>query len=130
VKKGAWGKLAFTKTYSTLPRDFRLNGRFTRLSGVGNVAVGGAASVTAVSQYTFMRDGRVLRDGSVGSSTSEGNASVVTSNVAPNKRGRYSIEGITLRIRYDDGREESRILVTDPADPDVIWLDGAGYTSH
>jgi hypothetical protein len=129
-KKGAWTKLAFTKTYSTLPRDFRLNGRFTRLSGVGNVAYGGTSSVTAVSQYTFLRDGRVLRDGSVGSSSSEGNASVVTSSVAPNMRGHYSIEGITLRIRYDDGREESRILVTDPADPDVIWLDGAGYTSH
>ena len=128
LKKGEWAKLAFNRTYSTLPADFRLNGRFRRLSGVGNVAIGGTSAVTSVSDYLFAPDGRVVRDGAVGSSSTAGDISVVTSTVAPNRRGRYSIDGITLRIRFDDGTEERRILVTDPADPkSVIWLDGSGY---
>lgn len=128
LDEGKWEKLQFRKTYSTLPRDFRLNGRFSRSGGVGNVAVGGTSSVTVVSQYLFAPDGRVVRDGSVGSSSSAGDISVVTSQVAPNRRGRYTIDGITLHIRYDDGSEESRILVTDPDDPkSVIWLDGDSF---
>jgi hypothetical protein len=123
-----WDKLAFRRTYATLPTDFRLIGRFRRLSGVGNIAVGGTQSVTAVSEYEFTADGRVVRDGAVGSTASAGGTSVVTSAVAANRRGRYTIDGITLRIRYDDGSEELRILVTDPTDPkSVIWLDGDGY---
>jgi hypothetical protein len=127
-KKGKWDKLAFRRTYSTLPRDFRLSGRFSRASGTGNIAVGGTASVTVVSQYEFTADGRVVRDGSAGSSASERGASVVTTSSAASQRGRYSIDGIMLRIRYDDGSQEQRILVTDPADEkSVIWLDGNGY---
>jgi hypothetical protein len=128
LKKGKWGKLAFSSTYSTLPADFRLNGRFTRASGTGNIAVGGTQSVTVVSTYLFAPDGRVVRDRAVGSSGTAADVSVVTSSVSPDKRGRYTIDGITLRIRYDDGAEERRILVTDPTDPkSVIWLDGNGY---
>jgi hypothetical protein len=33
-----------------------------------------------------------------------------------------------LRITYDDGSVESRILIADPTDPKTaIWLDGVGY---
>jgi hypothetical protein len=127
-KKGEWKKITFRKTYSTLPAGFRLDGHFTSLSGTGTIAIGGSSSVTAVSEYTFTIDGRVVRGGAVGSTSSEGNASVVTSNVAPSRRGRYEIQGVTLRIRYDDGSQELRILVTDPEDPkSVIWLDGRDY---
>ena len=103
-------------------------GGFSSLSGVGTVAVGGTSSVAVVSEYTFGADGRVIRGGASGSTTSAGGASVVTSNVAPSRRGRYDIDGVTLRIRYDDGSHEQRILVTDPDDPkSVIWLDGSSY---
>ncbi len=131
MKKGEWDKLAFRRTYSTLPADFRLNGRFRRLSGTGNVAVGGASSVSVMTDYVFAADGRVARDNVVGSTASAGDKSVVTSRVAPNRRGRYTIDGITLRIRFDDGSQESRILVTDPADPKrAIWFDGDGYVQR
>lgn len=126
--KGKWEKLAFRATYSTLPPDFRLNGVFRRNTGVGNVAMGGTAAVMVEREYLFSRDGRVVRGGTAGSSATGGDISVVTSHVAPNRRGRYTIDGITLQIRYDDGSEERRILVTDPTDPkSVIWLDGEGY---
>lgn len=127
--KGKWEKLAFRATYSTLPAGFHLTGHYSRLGGTGTVGVGGTASVTVVREYSFGADGQVVRGGAAGSSTRDGNASVVTSNVAPNRRGRYSIDGVTLRIRYDDGSQEQRIIVTDPADPkSVIWLDGDGFT--
>jgi hypothetical protein len=127
-KTDGWRKLAFQAAYSTLPADFRLNGRFRRLSGGGTVAVGGTASVAVVSDYQFAPDGSVIRNGSVGASSREGGASVVTSTISPDKRGRYRIDGITLHMRFDDGSEERRILVTDPASPKgAIWLDGRGY---
>ena len=127
-KKGKWQKIAFRKTYSTLPAGFKLNGHFSSLSGTGTIAIAGSSSVTAVSEYTFESDGRVIRGGAVGSTSSAGNAAVVSSHVAPSRRGQYEIEGVTLRIRYDDGSQELRILVTDPEDPkSVIWLDGTGY---
>lgn len=127
-KDGKWDDLEFQRTYGTLPADFRLEGRFRRSSGTGNVAVGGSQSVTVVSTFLFARDGRVVRDASVGSTGSAGDVSVATSQASPSQRGRYTIDGITLRIRYDDGHEESRILVTDPTDPkSVIWLDGDSY---
>lgn len=125
---GAWKKLAFRRTYSTLPRDFSLAGRFRRVGGTGSVALGGSAAVTVVSEYLFSADGRVVRDGAVASTAETGDASVVTSRIKPNLRGRYSIDGITLRIRYDDGSEETSVLVTDPADPkSAIWLDGRSF---
>ncbi|MCC7054433.1 MAG: hypothetical protein IT355_14285 [Gemmatimonadaceae bacterium] len=128
LKDGKWDKLEFQRTYGTLPRDFRLNGRFRRSAGTGNIAIGGTASVTVVSQYLFAPDGRVVRDGSTGSTASAGDISVATSGASPAQRGRYTIDGITLNIRYDDGSEERRILVTDPTDPkSVIWLDGDSY---
>ena len=128
LKDGKWDKLEFQRTYSTLPRDFRLNGRFRRSGGTGNVAVGGTSSVTVVSQYLFSPDGRVLRDGSAASTATAGDFTATASSAAPSQRGHYTIDGITLVIRYDDGKEERRILVTDPTDPkSVIWLDGDSY---
>lgn len=128
LDNGRWDKLAFPQTYSTLPPDFRLDGRFRRSSGTGNVALGGTQSVTVVSTYVFTRDGQVLRDVNVGSTASAGDVSVAARAAAPSQRGRYTIDGITLRIRYDDGHDESRILVTDPGDPkSAIWLDGNSY---
>lgn len=125
---GKWRNLGFRTTYSKLPAGFRLRGYFSRLSGTGNVAVGGASSVTVSREYAFTADGRVVRGGFASASAREGNGSVVTGSVAPNSRGHYTIEGVTLRIRYDDGSQEQRIIVTDPSDPSVIWLDGESYT--
>jgi hypothetical protein len=125
---GKWDKLAFQRTYSAMPNGFRLNGRFRRTGGTGNIAIGGSESVIVTNEYTFTPDGRVLRGGSAGATAAGGNVAVTTQSVAPDRRGQYSIDGLTLRIRYDDGTEERRILVTDPTDPkSAIWLDGDSY---
>jgi hypothetical protein len=123
-----WKALPFPTTYQSLPSQFRLNGTYRSLSGTGNVAVGGSASVAAWRAYTFSSDGRIMRGNGAGSSASSGGSSVVTSSVAPNQRGRYEIDGLVLRINYDDGSTENRIIITDPKDPkSVIWLDGTSY---
>lgn len=124
----AWKKLDFNNTYSTLPAGFALTGSYHALSGVGTLATGGTASVTLVEEYLFGADGRVVRGRAVGSAAQSTDISVVTSSVPPSQRGRYRIDGITLAIRYDDGSGETRILVTDPADPSVLWLDGTSFT--
>lgn len=123
-----WKALPFPTTYQSLPSQFRLNGTYRSLSGTGNVAIGGSASVAAWRAYTFFPDGRIVRGNGAGSSASSGGSSVVTSSVAPNQRGRYQIDGLVLRINYDDGTTENRIIITDPKDPkSAIWLNGTGY---
>lgn len=123
-----WKALHFQTTYPQLPDSFRLDGRFRSLSGVGNLAMGGSQSVTAFSEYRFTRDGRVLRGGGVGSTSAAGDVSTATAQPAPNQRGRYEISGLTLRIRWDDGSTENRIIVANPEDPKTgLWLDGVSY---
>jgi hypothetical protein len=129
--KSGWTAMSFRVIYTTLPSDFRLDGAFSAHSGVGTVAIGGTDSVTAWRRYRFSKEGRIERDGGAGGRAEFGDASVVTRSVAPNRRGRYRIDGLTLHIMYDDGSSESRILIADPTDPTgAIWLDGVGYTQH
>ncbi len=126
-----WKKLPFQSTFRQLPNDFRLDGLFRRLGGTGNVAVGGAASVAAWNEYRFTPDGRVSRGGGAGGRAESTGGSVVTRSQAAGRQGSYRIEGVMLNIRYDDGSEESRLIITDPKDPTgAIWLDGQGYAQR
>ncbi len=128
---GGWKAMAFTTTYARLPDELRLNGLYRNLSGTGNIAVGGNSQVAAWSEYRFWPDGRVARGGGAGAYAASGDASVATRREASNRRGQYRVEGFTLRIVYDDGSTESRVLITDPTDPKgAIWLDGVGYVQR
>jgi hypothetical protein len=125
-KKG-WKKLPFSATYPALPADFRLSGSYRSLSGAGNVAIGGSTSVAAWRNYTFTADGQVLRGSGAGASSDN----VAISSAKPNQRGRYEINGLILRMRYDDGSIEERIIITNPQDAkSAIWLDGVGYSKR
>lgn len=131
MKDGAWAPLPFENTYARLPADLRLAGRFRSTSGVGNVAVGGAQSVTVVDEYRFGADGRVVRTGAAGSTAQAGDTSVVTRGGPGERAGRYRVDGLLLRIDYDDGTREHRVLITDPAKPGgVLWLDGESYVER
>lgn len=124
--KEGWEALAFQKALSTLPPDLRLDGRFRPLPGAGS-AEGGTASVSAWPVYRFFADGGVVREQAAGASAGAQDAPAAT-GVTPERHGRYRIDGLTLRIVYEDGGEERRFLVTDPALPNsAIWIDGAGY---
>lgn len=131
MKKGTWERIAFTKTYASLPPGFRLNGLFRRLSGTGNMGAGGSDSVTLVRDYRFWPDGSVVRGSAAGASASSGDSSVVTRSTAPDARGEYRIDGLTLSITYGSGSTEQRMIVADPDNPKTaIWLDGEGYVQR
>jgi hypothetical protein len=101
--------------------------RVSEIDSFGFVAIGGSASVAVWSTYNFSSEGRVMRGRGAGSS----NAGVVTSSVAPSQRGRYQIDGLTLRMTYDDGSTEERLIIANPKDPKTaIWLDGSGYSKR
>lgn len=128
LKGGTWSKLPFRNTYPSLPNGFRLDGFFRSLGGAGTVAIGGTQSVAAWSEYQFWPDGRIQRGGGAGAQAADAGGSVVATAAEPNRRGQYRIDGLELVVRWDDGRDERRILITDPADPKAaIWLDGVGY---
>ena len=128
TKKG-WENLPFTAIYSKLPDGFKLNGRFQALSGSGNTALGGSDFVAAWSTFDFLPDGRVVKGGGAGGYSAFQQASSAFSSVAPERRGRYRIEGLMLNIAYDNKATEQFLIVSDPKDPSVIWLDGRSYTS-
>jgi hypothetical protein len=119
-----WRDLAYQVTYPRLPDDFRLNGKFNSTSGIGTAG----ESVVAYRQYRFLANGQVECEAGVGSNSKVANSTTVSKTVAPNRKGSYRVEGLTLRIAYEDGSNESYVLVTDPKDPRAIWLDGVGYT--
>ncbi len=124
--KEGWEALAFQKTYSTLPPGMRLDGRYRPVAG--RASAGSADSESAWSEYRFFADGRVIRAQDAGASSEAQDAPAASVSVTPERRGRYQIEGLALRIVYDDGREERRFLVTDPALPhSAIWIDGAAH---
>lgn len=130
-KDGTWTALPFDNTYARLPPDLRLAGRFRSTSGVGNLAVGGQQSVTVVDEYRFSPDGHVVRTGAVGSTAQAGGTRVVTRGGPGERAGRYRLDGLLLRIDYDDGSREQRVLITDPAKPGgVLWLDGESYVER
>ena len=124
ISAEGWRNLAFQVSYPKLPDGFKLNGKFNSTSGIGS----GGESVVAWRQYQFDSNGEVTREGGVGSNSQVAESSTVSKTVAPNRKGRYRVEGLTLRIAYEDGTTESFVLVTDPKDPRAIWLDGVGYT--
>lgn len=128
AQKSGWEALPFQTTYPKLPNNFKLDGLFRSLSGAGTVAIGGNQLVAAWQDYRFSADGRVVRGNGAGGSAESGGTAIATSSTAPNQRGRYRVEGLTLYITYEDGSSERRILITDPKDPkSVIWLDGVSY---
>jgi hypothetical protein len=127
-RTSGWKALPFRTLYATLPADFRLDGTWRSIGGTGNVAMGGTDMLVGWRDLRFFRDGRFERGGGSGGSVSGAGASTVFSGTAATRTGRYTIDGLELVLRYDDGAVERRIIVTDPAAPTALWLDGAPYT--
>ncbi|EGF92740.1 hypothetical protein ABI_11770 [Asticcacaulis biprosthecium C19] len=124
---GQWRPILGNKVWTTLADTSGLHGRFKATGGGGNLAVGGTDAVFVETSYTFLPGGRIVRDGVAGASSSFGSASTVT-GANSGRTGRYLIDGLTLKITYDNGAQESLILMTHPDDGGIIWLDGTAYT--
>lgn len=127
-----WTRLDFQATMDRLPADFKLAGDYQFMSGTGNTAIGGTSSVASWSTWSFLRDGTFsVNGGAAATSTAEGGgtrARVFSSSQSGARGGRYSIDGYVLTMRDSDGHDEVHLVVTDPTDPTVVWIDGDGYT--
>jgi len=119
-----WSKLEWTTCYDRLPPGFVLEGRYHCFSGGAIRLATASSSIASWQNLWFERSGRFTIGGGMVSTTGR-----VTSRAqAPSADGSYEISGYTLTLRYDDGRTADRVIVADPADTRVIWIDGAGYT--
>jgi hypothetical protein len=129
MKSKGWDNITYTAVYSTLPRTFRLDGRYHSMGGGGNTAMGGGQAVAAWSDYLFRPDGSVQRGGGAAASSTGAGVDVTVGSNAASRRGRYRIEGLILAIDYDDGSQERRVIIADPKDEGrgTMWLDGEGY---
>ncbi|MBX3142766.1 MAG: hypothetical protein KF813_03335 [Trueperaceae bacterium] len=128
-RSAGWENLPFSATYAALPAGFQLSGRYLSLGGGGDIAFGGTTSVAAWTEYTFLPGGVVVRGGGAGGQSEFAGASVAVASLPADQRGRYEVDGIMLRMAFDDGATFSYVLVTDPDDEgSVIWLDGVAYS--
>jgi len=126
-RSGKWNGLVNNQIWTTPPSSAGLSGRFTATGGGGDMALGGTSAVFTQTSYTFQPGGRVTREG-LASATSEAGGASTVSGSHGDRSGRFTIDGLTLTITYDDGRRDTAILMTHPTDKDIIWIDGVAYT--
>lgn len=123
-----WKKISYTKTYDRLPKGFKLSGSYEHISGTGNTAFGGGASIAAWSDLVFDRDGTFHTGGGISGSIEDANSRAIASGTAASQHGTYEVNGYVLTFHYSDGHDENRMITTDASDTSTIWLDGLGYT--
>jgi hypothetical protein len=89
-------------------KGMKLNGEYRHVSGGGSIAFGGGNSFLSESSYTFFPDGTFSSDRSSSFITGPGaGADGVTGmggSSGGGTRGRYDVEGYTLKLTYPDGR--------------------------
>ena len=131
TQSGKWNKVLNNQVWRSAPVT-SLSGRFTHTGGGGNLAVGGTDAVFTQRSFDFLPGGRVARDALASASSSvEGGGSKTSTTTASRsgqRVGRYTVQGLTLQIAFDDGSRESHTFMTYPRDPGIIWIDGAAYT--
>jgi hypothetical protein len=131
ARDGQWKPLPYKTFIGPLPAGYKLERTYTRLSGSGSIAIGGTSSVSVWQTLAFTRDGMFSRDGGA-SAFDRGNDTrpgVIANSTQATARGTYEVSGFTLTLRYADGRVETRMIAVDQKEPQVIYLDGNGYTS-
>jgi hypothetical protein len=130
-KSGTWRPILNNQVWTEPPSTSALQGRFVATGGTGNTAMGGTSAVFAQTTYRFLPGGRLIREGFASSSSEASGGGSTTSVVMGSKgerAGRYTIDGLTLKVTFDDGRQDSAILMTHPTDKDIIWINGIAYT--
>jgi hypothetical protein len=153
--KGEW-RVAGGSLKAPWPAGAKLSGIYTTASFVGSAALGGtyfrnshifhddgryqdsnltqSGSGSMAAQMNGFSAGGSSHSGASGtqSSAGGGNQSVAVATSSrrddgAEHRGRYSVDGYTLEIRYDSGRV-SRMLSFPGAVSDAIWIGSRSYT--
>ena len=102
-------KVTPTSRMTAGPAGMRLDGRYRHVSGSGTIAFGGGNSTLAENEYRFFPDGTFSSDRSVSFMAGPGPAggggvTAVGGSSGPGTRGKYQIEGYTVKLTYPDGR--------------------------
>jgi hypothetical protein len=111
-----------------LPRGARFDGvwRYSFASS------GSGGSVSAERTLTLTRDGRFIRTGWAGATSSNESAdsrsTVTTSSGRQVDRGRYEIDGFRLVLTGEDGRSETSTIFRPDGESDgLLIINGANY---
>jgi hypothetical protein len=114
----------------------RLSGWYRNVSGGGNTAFGGGVAYLNESSYTFFADGTFESDRSSGFTSGPGmggdGVTVAGGSSGTNGRGRYEINGYTMKLTYPDGRLSYLSVAVyaheaNKAEKDFVMLNGTNY---
>jgi hypothetical protein len=105
-----------------LPDRWSTHGTYNRISGSGF----DGNMTYATSSFTFSADGRFTTGSTISSTAQSGGATVFAGGESGKTSGRYEISGYMLQLTFDDGTT-ARKSITWQSDPDVIWINGAGF---
>lgn len=98
---------AFFKAFPAEAGGGKLAGKYSRVSGGGNSALGGEMTIAARNDLSFEADGRYMRASSAGAAGSGAMTGVATSTYSRQPAsgvGRYRIERHTITLTEPDGR--------------------------
>jgi hypothetical protein len=118
------------------PKGMKLSGEYRHVSGGGNQAFGGGNSFLSESSYTFFPDGSFSSDQSssfmVGPGAGADGAGAMGGSNGGGTRGRYDVEGYTLKLTYPDGRISrlsfaAYVHEMGKIDRDLLMLNGTVY---
>jgi hypothetical protein len=111
-----------------------LSGRFHSFSALGGGTTG-TAMVAAWRDFNFAPDGTVRFDRGAGASTNDQKggptdpgASVVTRSSA-SSTGRYSLDGHTITLAFDDGKKEQKLFYFFPDSEGTIGVGSSTYSN-
>jgi len=113
--------------YGPAPKDARYQGAFETSGGV---SVGGMDNFTTVVSYETLllnKDGRFAWSKESAYSGQGTGAAWGGSNAQPAARGRYFIDGFTIRLDYDDGKSETKSFIRFPKELDFLVMEGTAY---
>lgn len=118
-----WTYLDFQYRYPPLARDATFDGVFTRLTGAGNSAFGGDATLAVQSTFLLTKDRRFVQ--SVSSAVMAGPATA--GSAPPDQSGSYELDGYSATFRYDSGKTVTTTVVYTPEDASAVFINGRPY---
>jgi hypothetical protein len=129
TKSKNWSGLSFPNSKGKpLGDNWKGSGTYKRTSssGYGMAGSDNAASTSVSTMLTFLPDGRFSEGSTVSSTVESGGNRTFAGGQTAAKSGRYSVEGWTLFLNYDNGKIHRSTAIIDK-DPSTIWLAGKGY---
>ncbi|MEL6962115.1 MAG: hypothetical protein AAFO01_05115 [Pseudomonadota bacterium] len=132
--KEEWRLLKKPLHAAALPEDWRGQGTYRTIDTFGGVTTGFPQYFTGVwSDVTLRADGTFATGGGAMASGSEANVSTAMGRKDATETGTYRIDGLTLMLRFNDGRVERTSIAWDGVakegeDPfETIWIRGSAF---